>query len=125
MMKIFTFLTALFILAAPWGAGAADARFFETLYDIPVMPGMAELPDRALTFDKPEGRFAQAGAAGAGVSAAAIKAFYAASLPQLGWTPSGVDSGADAYVREGEKLTLSVGSEGGYQVARFTLSPAR
>lgn len=121
MMKIFTFFMALFLLAAPLGAAAADARFFETLYDIPVMPGMAELPDRALTFDKPEGRFAQAGAAGSGVTAEGIRAFYKASLPQLGWTPVGVD----AYIREGEKLTLSVGSEGGYQVARFTLSPAR
>lgn len=121
MMKIFTLFLALFLLAAPHGAGAADTRFFETLSDIPVMPGLAELPDRALTFDKPEGRFAQAGAAGKGVTAQAIKAFYAASLPQLGWTPSG----ADSYIREGEKLALSVGSEGPYQVVRFTLSPAQ
>lgn len=121
MMKIFTFLLTLFLLAAPPGAKAADARFFETLYDVPVMPGMAELPDRSLVFDKPEGRFAQAGAAGKEVSEEGIRAFYKASLPQLGWAPAGGDS----YVREGEKLTLSVASEGPYKVARFTLSPAR
>lgn len=121
MMKIFTLFLTCLLLAAPLGAKAADARFFETLYDVPVMPGMAELPDRSLVFDKPEGRFAQAGAAGEKVTEEGIKAFYKASLPQLGWAPAG----ADSYIREGEKLTLSVGSEGVYKVARFTLSPAR
>ncbi len=121
MMKISAVLMTCLLLAAPLSVRAEEARFFETLYDVPVMPGMAELPDRSLVFDKPEGRFAQAGAAGKSVSEQGIRAFYAASLPQLGWKPSG----ADSYVREGEKLVLSVASEGVYKVARFTLSPAR
>lgn len=121
MMKLLTLLTIGVLGLWPAYAGAEDTRFFETLYDVPVMPGLAEMPDRALVFDKPEGRFAQAGAAGKGVTEAGIRAFYAASLPQLGWKLTG----ADSYVREGEKLVLSVGSEGPWRVARFTLSPAR
>lgn len=121
MMRFFVLILALAAFSAPVRAAAGETAFFETLYDVPVMPGLAEMPDRALVFDKPEGRFAQAGAAGKGVTEQGIRAFYAASLPQLGWQAAGGDS----YIREGEKLVLSVGSEGAWRVARFTLSPAR
>jgi hypothetical protein len=119
MMKLFIAILALMLLSGPVLAADGDARFFETLYDVPVMPGLSELPEKALVFDKPSGRIAQAGAAGNKVSGQDIRAFYAASLPQLGWAPAG----PDMYAREGEKLVLSVAYEAGYSTVRFTLSP--
>lgn len=121
MMNRLGLILTLVLLTVPALAAEAETRFFETLYDVPVMPGMTELPDKALVFDKPDGRIAQAGAAGKGVTGQGIRAFYAASLPQLGWAPIGGDS----YAREGEKLVLSVAYEAGYSTVRLTLSPAR
>lgn len=109
------------MIALPSYAQGAPSQFFETLYDVPVMPGMIELPEKALVFDKPSGRVAQAGAAAKSVPREAITAFYAETLPQLGWASTGPNS----YVREGEKLVVSVGYAAGYQVVDFTLSPAR
>lgn len=119
-MKKFATILAFLVLSAPSFAQGAPSRFFEALYDVPVMPGLSELPDKSLVFDKPSGRVAQASAAGKSVAGEAIRAFYAETLPQLGWAPVG----ADTYVREGEKLVLSVGSQAGYNVVQFTLAPA-
>lgn len=81
----------------------AEQQFFETLYDVPVMQGLTEIPDMAMVFDKPNGRISQAGALMKGVSQESVKAFYTQTLPQLGWkiNQSGI------YTREGEKLTIS------------------
>ena len=119
-MKHCWIIIGLIVFSLPSFAQGAPSRFFETLYDVPVMPGLSELPDKALVFDKPEGRIAQAGAAGKTVQTAQIRAFYAETLPQLGWSPLG----ADSYIREGEKLVLSIAPEAGYNVVRFTLAPA-
>lgn len=108
------------VLCLTEGAKAQErAAFFETLYDVPVMPGLVELPEAALAFDKPSGRIAQAEAAGRGVSRHDIKAFYREALPQLGWLerPDG------SYRREGEVLQLEIREEEGYKIVHFTLSP--
>ena len=48
------------------------------------MPGLIPIAGSDLVFDKPEGRIVEAQAQGAS-SRAKVQAFYAASLPQLGW----------------------------------------
>lgn len=115
-------LTLCALLCLANGAAAQEpAAFFETLYDVPVMPGLEELPQGALAFDKPSGRIAQAQAAGRGVSRHEIQAFYREALPQLGWLerPDG------SYRREGEVLQLEIREEQGYEIVHFTLSPLR
>jgi hypothetical protein len=101
----------------PWSAAFADA-FIPGTEDVPLMPGLAVVAGSSVVFDKPEGRIVEAQAAGK-VTRTAVRAFYEASLPRLGWT----GSGADAWRREGEVLRLDYREERGVLTVGFTLSP--
>ncbi len=86
--------------------------------DLPLMPGLAEVPDAGVVFDKPAGRIVEAYAEGA-VSRAAVTAFYIRTLPNLGWRAK-----AEAlFQREGEVLRLGFMGDDGALVVRFTLQP--
>jgi hypothetical protein len=86
--------------------------------DLPLMPGLAELPDVGLVFDQPSGRIVEAYAQGA-VSRAAVRSFYLDTLPNLGWRAK-----AEAlFQREGEELRLDITGDDGALVVRFTLQP--
>lgn len=112
-------LTALVLMMA-WPAMAQEQpRFFQTLNDVPLMPGLYELADEALVFDKLEGRIAQSSAAGSGMKVDEIEAFYSQALPQLGWTKTA----DDYYVRADETLQFNVSEEQGYNVVRFSIAP--
>lgn len=69
--------------------------------DLPLMPGLREVPDSGLIFDKPQGRIVEAYAVGA-ATPQAVTAFYDETLPQLGWRREQ----PGAYLREGERLSL-------------------
>lgn len=99
------------------GAQAA-AGFLSIAEDVPLMPGLAESPDAATVFDKPSGRIAHTEARGK-VSAAAVRKFYADTLPQLGWQ----SVGPEHYRREMEQLRLSVTGRDGALTVRFELLP--
>src|SRR3546814_12004018 len=70
------------------------------------MPGLKELPDSGLVFDKPGGRIVEAFAQG-DVTAQAVIAFYDGALPQLGWRREA----PGASLREGERLQLNLSLE--------------
>ncbi|HEV2551426.1 MAG TPA: hypothetical protein VGU20_29215 [Stellaceae bacterium] len=95
----------------------ADA-FVPGTEDVPLMAGLAPVAGSSVVFDKPEGRIVEAQAAGK-VTRAAVRAFYEASLPRLGWSAAG----ADAWRREGEVLRLDYREERGLLTVGFTLSP--
>jgi hypothetical protein len=126
-------LAALVVLA---GLGAplvwvtavpvAAATFLSIVEDVPLMPGLAEVPDTATVFDKPAGRIASTEAKGA-VTAASVRQFYAETLPQLGWQPVGSSgSGATEYRRDAEVLQLTLsGRDGTALIVRFELRPNR
>lgn len=100
---------------------AAAESFLTAIADLPLAPGLSELSDQGLVFDKPGGRIVEAYAAGQ-TSAAAVRSFYAETLPQLGWQALGAGS-EGAWRREGERLDLAVLSETGTILVRFTLRP--
>ncbi len=117
-------ILALLSILSPFcgGAGmamAAEERFFEALYDVPVMPGMEEVPGQAMLFDKPDGRIAVVVAATKVASPSEISAFYDETLTQMGWRKSGVNQ----YVRGEQRLTVK--TQGGARAAtvNFTLEP--
>ena len=117
-----TFLLALSALGAQGPAPAAlaeeAAAFMAGVADLPLMPGLAEVPDAGVVFDKPAGRIVEAYAEGA-VSRAAVTAFYISTLPNLGWRAK-----AEAlFQREGELLRLGFMRDDGALVVRFTLQP--
>src|SRR5690349_11967325 len=109
-------LCLLLLLAAPV-AGAADA-FLAGTEDVPLMPGLAPVEGSSVVFDKPQGRIVEAQARGK-TSRDKVRAFYAATLPQLGWSAAGVNT----WRREGELLRLEFSGHDGNLTVGFTLSP--
>ncbi|MBF0373797.1 MAG: hypothetical protein HQL39_10305 [Alphaproteobacteria bacterium] len=108
---------ALFLLAAPHGAGAG--QFLAAVEDLPLMPGLAETAEGSLVFETPQGRIIEASAEGR-LKPEAVQSFYDATLPQLGWQPVG----SGFFRREGEVLTVTVGGAGGGRVlVHFSVLP--
>jgi hypothetical protein len=111
--------------AAPgaW-AGAEEARagaFLSGFEDLPLMPGLSEVAGAGVVFDTPSGRIVEAYAEGS-VTSAEVAAFYARTLPQLGWQ----EAGAGEFRRENEVLRLEISARdaGAPPVTvRFYLSP--
>lgn len=93
--------------------------FLTTINDVPLMPGLQELEDEALVFDKPSGRIAETTAAGEGVTRAEIERFYSKTLPQLGW----IRIGPNHYLREGEALNLDISEQKQFGLIRFSVKP--
>jgi hypothetical protein len=111
-------ITLMFIGAAGSAPGWAAERFFAAIEDLPVMPGLEQVPDAGVSFDKPQGRIVEAAASG-DVTQEAVQAFYTAVLPQLGWDAAG----EGRYLRDGERLVLSLSASGRTLTVRFSLFP--
>lgn len=123
-MKFLTYIYVLIFLLTGGVANAQSSGFFETLYDIPMMTGMEEIPEMALSFDKPNGRIAEVGAVAPNVSEAVIIDFYNTALFQMGWLPEGARKGPYQYTREGETLSIFFDNSNASLVVRFVLEPA-
>ena len=103
MVSRSVFIAAL-ICAAP---AYAEARFFAHISDLPLPPGFTE-STVAAPFEG-DGRlvFAEATGRGDGI---AVRDFYYATLPQLGWSES-TEGGAVVFQRGRERLHLFVHRE--------------
>ena len=119
-MKAFLTIVLALLCLASQSAQAEKGRFFEALYDVPVMPGLEELPDQAMLFDKPDGRIASVVAASKTVGEADIRRFYEETLSQMGWKKSTQNQ----YVRGADRLSLEVVRRAPITVVHFTLEPA-
>ncbi|NQV48626.1 MAG: hypothetical protein HQ504_12720 [Rhodospirillaceae bacterium] len=115
-MKTLSMIAALIVLLA--ASPAAAAEFLTAIEDLPLMPGLSEDVDTAMTFNSQTGRIVETFAAGP-VERAAVLKFYADTLPQLGW----MQIGNGVFVREGEVLTLEFPDAEGHLSVRFSLSP--
>jgi len=110
----FTLLVAALVLGA---APAAAQHFVPGTEDVPLMRELAPVEGSDLVFDKPEGRIIEASARGK-VTKAAVRSFYASTLPQLGWKASG-----ESWTRETERLHLDFAGRDGDLWVTFTLLP--
>jgi hypothetical protein len=95
------------------------AAFFTTIQDMPLMPGLRELPEQMVSFDKPEGRIIETMAAIESGDAESIRAYYESALPELGWAR--VEDGV--FVRQSEMLRMSVEQYQGQGFLRMVISP--
>jgi hypothetical protein len=112
-----TALIALFCLLFAAAPRAADG-FVDGIDDLPLMTGLAAAGEPTV-FDAPQGRVVEALAEGT-ATRSAVLAFYAATLPQLGWRADGVGR----YAREGERLVIEFPpAPAGRTQVRFFLSP--
>ena len=112
----------LLVVAAFAGVVPAEAEtsreFVEGFEDLPLMPGLANVPEAGVGFDKPAGRIVVAYARGA-VRRGTVVEFYRQTLPQLGWAKRGPAE----WLREGERLAIDFLGADGDLVVRYTLSP--
>ncbi|MFD2261644.1 hypothetical protein ACFSM5_02015 [Lacibacterium aquatile] len=115
MSMIRALLAALLLIATP---AMAAQTYVTGVEDVPLAPGLLAV-DGGTSFDSPQGRIVVAFAKGP-VTEAAVLAFYAVSLPQLGWKRSE----ASAFKREGETLRLDFGGSPQALTVRFTIAPA-
>jgi len=95
-------------------------QFVAGTEDLPLMPGLKPVANSDMVFDKPEGRIVEARAEGA-TTRAKVEAFYAASLPPLGWKPAG----RDIWQRDTERLRLDFAGSGSRLTVGFSLSPRK
>ena len=115
-------VTVLLAVLAGARAGEGGIAFVSGIEDLPLMPGLAEVEETGMVFDTPAGRIVEAFASGR-VSRAQVVSFYAATLPQLGWSPAD----ATRFRREGETLELhfpATPGAAGQLTVRFALKPA-
>jgi hypothetical protein len=116
-------IRALFLCMLVLAGGISQAsgaeRFVSVIEDLPLMDGLIENENAAVTFETAGGRIAEAEARG-NASPEAVMGFYAGVLPQLGWTV--VSPGL--YQRERERLKLAIEADGdGGAVVGFSVSP--
>jgi len=114
-------LALALILLYPALAGAGEA-FLTAIEDVPLAPGLAEQANGGMVFDSPTGRIVEAAASGP-ISVDQVKAFYAQTLPQLGWS----DAGKMTFRRDSEILRIAIeaGPQKGAVLVRFNLAPNR
>lgn len=111
----FALCAALMMVAGPV---LAIPGYVEGMEDVPLMAGLQSLPAHTVAFDSPRGRIVAAYASGT-VKIGQVQAFYATTLPQLGW--QAVAPGV--FRREGETLRLEYDQAGAALTVRFALSP--
>jgi hypothetical protein len=112
-------ILAVLLLSAPplQSSAAAASAFLNELEDLPLPPGLTEMPGGVL-FDSPTGRIVEASAQGE-TGAEAVLAFYAQALPELGWQKVG----PSAYRRDNELLKIEVDSKHRPLLVRFSVVP--
>lgn len=95
------------------------SSFFSSIRDMPLMPGLLELPDQTVVFDKPQGRIIESVALIESVTQSDIQAFYEQALPQFGWQRLGSNS----YIRQNEALEFNVEVIDGQRFLRVMVRP--
>ncbi len=110
------------VLLSPALPAAAEPAFVPGFEDLPLMPGLAVVPEAGVQFDKPDGRLVEAVATGA-VDPGEVVAFYRKTLPQLGWDAVSQGPRRIAFRREGETLAIDYSRDRAGLMVRFFLSP--
>lgn len=129
--RIIALLLAFAALAVPlfgsssgqvWAQVQEGADYLSALPDFPLMPGLSEQEETWVIFDKPGGRIVEAVFGGEALPAA-VRDYYLAALPALGWK---IESRMDEdliFTREEEKLVLTIGRQGNKTLVRLALEP--
>ena len=122
MQFIYTLFILVVLFCVPLSEARAEqgpAQFFVSMQDMPLMPGLVELPDQAIVFDKPEGRIIESLVYADGLSFAEIRHYYESVLPQFGWSRIA----QNAFERGDERLQMSFEGQEGESFLRMTVVP--
>lgn len=85
----------------------ARAAFIEGLEDVPVMEGLTQQSNDAISFGNEESRLVEAILTGESVSFKKVQEFYKNTLPQMGWIYQGRRGQTLVFEREGEVIEIS------------------
>ena len=115
-----TIFLVVFLLISAFNAGLvwSTEKFLTGFSDLPIMPGMQELPDANISFDTASGRIVEAFAR-TEQSVERILSFYKNVLPQLGWR---VEKDT-MFVRDTEILIINPRKDRDSVVVQFSLEP--
>jgi len=104
--SLFRHIALAAILAVAAAAPAHAADFLKAIEDIPVPAGMTEKAEPDV-FESNQGRIVRTSISGA-VPCNDVEAFYARTLPALGWTlqPEKAEGVSLRFKRDTEQLTL-------------------
>jgi hypothetical protein len=119
---IFLLHVVVMTLVLNFGKPVAAGGFLSVVEDLPLMDGLAEVEGSAMNFSTPQGRIVEVSAtsiSGNTLGRENVLAFYEHTLPQLGWTPAE----ALNWIRENERLGLTVTVNGGKLIVQFSLTP--
>lgn len=118
-MRLLVFLLCMGFFVG-LGTHASAQTFFQALPDVPLMSGLTEMNEGALSFDKPEGRIMQGAAfMGDSITADAVQTYYMRALPQFGWRKRD----AFYYVRGEETLQIHMKESDAGRILEITISP--
>lgn len=81
-------------------------------FDVPVMPGLTEVPEARVTFDKEEGSIIETVLEGP-VETGRVQTWYAGSLSGLGWVLESATAARQVYRRGADRLVIDYSSETG------------
>ena len=115
-----TIFLLVFLLINALNAGFvwSTEKFLTGFSDLPIMPGMQELPDANISFDTASGRIVEAFAK-TEQTVERILSFYKDVLPQLGWR---VEKDT-MFVRDTEILIIDLRKDGDSVIVQFSLEP--
>ena len=115
-----TIFLLVFLLINIFNAGFvwSTEKFLTGFSDLPIMPGMQELPDANISFDTASGRIVEAFAK-TEQTVESILSFYKNILPQLGWR---VEKDT-MFVRDSEILIIDLRKDGDSVIVQFSLEP--
>lgn len=120
-MKLIRLLIVFLVFTA--GHAAANTgdtpQFLHSISDVPLMPGLVELTDQSVAFDKPEGRIVETLIVLNEKSERQVRNYYAQTLPQFGWQQTKNDS----FVRGKERLELSFEAAEGQGYLKMMVKP--
>ncbi len=107
MLRRLHHLAAIAIIAGFAASPAHATDFLKAIEDVPVFPGLTEAAE-PVVFESDQGRVVRTNTNGH-ADYGAVRDFYLASLPSLGWKREGAGGhGPFVFTREHERLTLSI-----------------
>lgn len=106
MKKIYAYLFCFFFIFQ--ADSALSSQFIEGFEDIPLLSGLTQSSEGALSFGNEEAGFTETTlTAGKSLTFSKIKQFYTETLPQMGWTPLSAADTTFSFMRENDILEIS------------------
>ncbi len=99
---IFLFAAGIFLFCHSAGA----VTFIDGLEDVPVMEGLTQEKNDAISFGNEESRLVEAVLTSDKIRFGKVKTFYQETLPQLGWKQTEDSTDKIIFYREGEVLEI-------------------